>query len=300
MLIKKSGGYEARDPWVVYSKGYFYHCFTQGAERIFVTKSATPDGLLTAEPVLVYEPEQGKEYSKELWAPELHVIDGKCYIYVACDDGDNNNHRMYVLENGSDDPQKTYRMHGKISDDTDKWAIDATIMHYKGKMYMVWSGWAGDENVCQDLYIAQMSDPFTICSKRVKISTPDKPWEVIGCKGYHPAPFINEGPAIYQKGDDVKIFYSGSSSWYTGYCVAFLTLVGEDPLDPKSWEKASKPALDKAEDGLNGPGHCSVTSDGKTDYIAFHVFDDGETEGWSNVHAEIHPFKVDGEKIILL
>ena len=40
-----------------------------------------------------------EEYSKELWAPELHIIDGKCYIYVACDNGNNYNHRMYVLEN---------------------------------------------------------------------------------------------------------------------------------------------------------------------------------------------------------
>jgi GH43 family beta-xylosidase len=43
-------------------------------------------------------------YSKELWAPELHFIKGKWYMYFAADDGNNNNHRIYVLENPTADP----------------------------------------------------------------------------------------------------------------------------------------------------------------------------------------------------
>lgn len=45
------------------------------------------DGL-AAEAKCVYVASPDKEYSKELWAPELHILDGKCCIYIACDGGD--------------------------------------------------------------------------------------------------------------------------------------------------------------------------------------------------------------------
>ena len=45
------------------------------------------DGL-AAEAKCVYVASPDKEYSKELWAPELHILDGKCCIYISCDGGD--------------------------------------------------------------------------------------------------------------------------------------------------------------------------------------------------------------------
>ena len=297
MLLKKSGGYEARDPWVIFHNGSFYHCFTNNAEKLCVTQSSTVEGLLTAEPVVVYEPEKNKEYSKELWAPELHVIDGKCYIYVACDDGDNYNHRMYVLENGSNNPTDRYKIAGKIAAKPDKWAIDATVFKWKGVMYMMWSGWEGDENVCQNMYIAKMEDAYTISSERVLISEPDHEWERMNCDGIN-VPYINEGACAYIKNDKLHIFYSGSHSNWNNYCIGMLTLVGEDPMKRESWVKHPTPVLSQA-DGFNGPGHCSVFSDGKKDYIAFHMFDEGKTEGWQNVHAVVYPFELKEGKICI-
>ncbi len=301
MILKTSGTAEPRDPWVIYEDGYFYHCFANRAGDIFVAKSQTAEGLATASPVLAYRPEEGKPYSKELWAPELHILDGKSYIYVACDDGNNHNHRMYVLTNDSADPTKVpYRMGGKLTDDSDKWAIDATIFHYNGKRYVVWSGWEGDENVCQNLYIATMSDPFTITSKRVCISTPEYDWEKLDCDGneHGKGPYINEGPAVYQKDGELMVLYSGSGSWANNYCIGILRFKGGDLLDKNNWEKQPFPALSQA-DGWNGPGHCSVCSDGKKDYIAFHVYDDDKTYGWDNVHAVFSPFELKEGKIIV-
>jgi GH43 family beta-xylosidase len=111
-VIKKRG-MGARDPWLFKHNGYFYHCFA-AANKLYVTKSKTLDGFENETPVLVYEPTNEK-YNKEVWAPELAIINDKCYIYVACDDGDNNNHRMCVLENNSNDPQKPYTFHGVIT-----------------------------------------------------------------------------------------------------------------------------------------------------------------------------------------
>ena len=297
MLLKRSGGYEARDPSVIFHGGSFYHCFTKGAEAIYITRANTPEDLLGADERLVYTPEAGKEYSKQLWAPELHVIDGVCYIYVACDDGDNKNHRMYALTNGSSDPMKPYSLAGKISDSSDKWAIDGTVFRYRGQLYTAWSGWEGDENVCQNLYIAKMSDPLTVSSHRVMISTPEYPWEKADCDGIK-FPFINEGPCAYEKDGRLALIYSASGSWANHYCMGILTLCGEDPTNPKDWKKSSLPAL-SAEDGWNGPGHCSVFFDGQRDYIAFHTYDEGKTRGWNNVHAVIAPFEIKDERIIL-
>ena len=96
--------FSSRDPDVIFYNGKYYALAASEGDTLSMLVSETVDGLKTAVPKVIYEAKQGTPYSKQLWAPELHVIDGKCYIYVACDDGDNHNHRMYVLENGSDDP----------------------------------------------------------------------------------------------------------------------------------------------------------------------------------------------------
>lgn len=296
MIIKK--GHDSRDPWVFYHKGYYYHCFSSGGSLI-VTKAKELSGIIDAEHVKVYTPEKNMPYSEEIWAPELHIIDGKCYIYVACDDGNNYNHRMYVLCNDCDDPQAPYTMHGKMTDSTDKWAIDATILHLNGKTYSVWSGWEGDNNVCQNIYIAEMSDPFTICSERTLISKPEYDWELHGSTGQENSPFINEGPCVIQKDGKVYIAFSASGSWCDDYCIGLLEYLGGDPLDASSWKKDPKVAFCR-NDKVNGPGHCSVimdAPDGKN-YLFYHAFDTDCSTGWGGVHAVAHEFEwVDGKPV---
>jgi GH43 family beta-xylosidase len=53
-----------------------------------------------------------------VWAPELHYLSGKWYIYYAATTCDNNNanHRMFVLEGNSQDPLGSYTDKGKIYD----------------------------------------------------------------------------------------------------------------------------------------------------------------------------------------
>jgi len=190
-IVYNQRNFKTRDPFFLKHNGKYYHCFTPDTERVCVTCGDTVEEAAQAEAVVVFIPETDREYSKQLWAPELHIIDGKCYIYVACDDGDNMNHRMYVLENDSDDPQKPYRLYGKISDSTNRWAIDGTVMKYKAEMYFVWSGLEGEKNVCQKLYIAKMKNPYELCSERVMISTPELDWELHGRTGLENSPHVN-------------------------------------------------------------------------------------------------------------
>ena len=293
-------GYErsgTRDPWIFFKNGYFYHCYSH-AGGIAVGKSQTIEGLATAEPVVVYVPESGKPYSKELWAPELHVIAGKCYIYVACDDGDNRNHRMYVLYNDSADPQAAYKLKGKICDRTDKWAIDGTVLQYGGKLYFAWSGWEGDINTMQNIYIAEMRDPFTICSDRVLISTPQLDWELKGANGTLHHPYINEGPVFLKRNEKLYLIYSASGSWCNDYCLGRLDFLGGDILKPENWVKEKTCQFARTEN-IKGPGHCSFFEKDGTTYMAYHAFHEDEKYGWGSADTRVQPIKWENDVPVL-
>lgn len=270
-----------RDPDIVLHNGLYYHCFSQ-ADGVYLCVSKTIEGLNEAEKIRVFAPDK-EEYSHEIWAPELHIIDDKCYIYVALDDGDNYHHRMYVLENDSNNPLDEYKMHGQIGDSTNKWAIDGTIVKYHNQLYMVWSGWEGEQNVAQHLYIAKMSDPFTISSPRRLICSPTEPFERGSCDGIN-APYINEGPFPFYDGDNLYILYSGSGSWDIYYCIIALKLNGTDPMKDE-WIKADAPFL-QSNEFIKGPGHCSIIQGKEKNLIFFHAWPkDEKMVRWDTVHS---------------
>jgi GH43 family beta-xylosidase len=255
------------DPWVILWKGIYYYCYSFG-ESLAVNKAAQLQDIdTTTEKRIVWESPSGQPYSRELWAPELHDLDGKWYIYVAADDGDNQNHRMYVLEGTSQDPQGKYVLKGQITDPTNKWAIDGTVLVMdSGAKYFIWSGWEGDVNVRQDLYIAPMSDPWTISGKRVLISKPELPWELNG------TPLINEGPEVLKHNGKVFIIYSASGSWTDDYCLGQLSLAGNNPLESTAWVKKPTAVFARTET-VFGPGHASFvpSPDGQEDWIVYHA-----------------------------
>jgi GH43 family beta-xylosidase len=100
-------------------------------------------------------------------------LDGNWYVYVAASDGQNKNHLMWALRSATDDPFSQYTiqgpaLHWRLSRDgeTNRWAIDGTVLELDGKRYYLWSGWEDHRDI-QWLYIAEMKDPLTI-GKRVQ------------------------------------------------------------------------------------------------------------------------------------
>ncbi|MFN2169263.1 MAG: family 43 glycosylhydrolase, partial [Anaerolineae bacterium] len=145
-----------QDPWVIRWRGAYYFCQSR-RNRVYVTRSEGLLGIGRRPGSAVWRPERGTEWSHELWAPELHYLRGRWYIYVAADDGDNANHRMYVLEGTTQDPEDPFVLKGRIAAPTDRWAIDGTVLQMPDqRLYFIWSGWEGSENVAQHLYIAPM------------------------------------------------------------------------------------------------------------------------------------------------
>jgi GH43 family beta-xylosidase len=194
---------------------------------------------------------------------------------------------MYVLYNDSYDPQKPYTMYGKVVESADKWAIDQTVFSYNGELYTAWSGWEGDENVCQNIYLAKMSDPLHISTDRVMISTPEYDWEKVG------EPHVNEGPTALQHNGRTFVTYSASGSWTDDYCLGLLTLVGNDPLNPAHWQKSATPVFAKVPGLTYGPGHNSFTT--AADGSVWMVYHSNETAGagWTGRSIWIAPVTFD-------
>lgn len=159
-----------------------------------------------------------------------------------------------------------------------KWAIDLSPVLIRGQLYAVWSGWEENrdtDKTAQHLYIAQMCDPVTICSNRVKLSSPEEKWETGGPLN------LNEGPQVLQHSGDTFIIYSTRESWLKEYRLGQIKLKEptRDPLIAENWEK-SGPVFQGTNEVL-GVGHCSfATSPDGTEYWILYHSKKSETPGW--------------------
>jgi GH43 family beta-xylosidase len=266
------------DPWVTSHNGFYYYMNSMG-KNLTIWKTRDVTDLAHAEKKVVWTPPETGPYSHELWAPELHRLDGKWYIYFAADAGTNESHRIYVIENSNDDPlEGEWTFKGKVADATDKWAIDASVFEDHSQKYIVWSGWEGDTDGEQRIYLAHLKNPWTIDSKRVLLSYPKYPWEHVGDllnRPEMPHVDVNEGPEILQHGSDIFLVYSASACWTDYYELGVVRAKsGSDLLDPASWTKYDHPFFkqDRAA-SVFGPGHNGFfkSPDGKQDWIIYHA-----------------------------
>jgi GH43 family beta-xylosidase len=267
------------DPWSIYKDGYYYYTHTLG-NKLVIWRTKNIAQLKTALADTVFIPSAaGTSYSRQLWAPEIHFIQNKWYIYFAADDGRNDNHRLYVLENSSLDPMKgEWVFKGKLVDSSDKWAIDASVFEHKRQMYMVWSGWEGDTNGQQDIYISKMKNAWTLEGERVRVSSPSYEWERHGelhDANNPPNVYVNEGPQFLSHGEKVFLIYSASGCWTENYCLGMLSAdANSNLMDSISWKKNPSPVFTATiENKVYAPGHNSFfkSPDGKEDWILYHA-----------------------------
>ena len=155
----------------------------------------------------------------------------------------------------------------------------------------MWSGWIGlNDGFPQHIFIAEMSSPHKISSKRVLIGSPQFGWEKDGVpqgKG------LLEGPEVLvsPKGK-YFITYSGAASWTEFYKIGVLELKGDNPLDAHQWYHNPNPLFGENQaHSVYGTGHASFvkSKDGREDYIVYHAMEKANG-GWEGRTTRIQRF----------
>ena len=261
------------DPWVIKKDNYYYYTHTLG-NRISVWRTTKMSELSTASVQTIWSAPSTGPNSRNLWAPELHFLNNKWYAYyTAGSSADLGTQRTFVLENTSADPLAgIWTDKGQIGDPAaDFFSIDGTVFTYNSKDYFIWSGQASASDNTQRLYIARMSNPWTLETSRSLISSPQYSWEMAGAP-----PAVNEGPEILKNpAGKVFLVYSGGGCWTDDYALGMLTLKdGGDPLNAADWTKSPSPVfVKKPSSSAYGPGHNSFfkSPDGTEDWIIYHA-----------------------------
>ncbi len=256
------------DPWVIRDDEWYYFTHTTGRDlRLY--RTGKMGDLRDVEVKTVWVPPDTGMNAKHIWAPEIHKIDGNWYFYYAADDGLNENHRMWVLENSSTDPfTGTWVEKGKLQLPDDRWAIDATVFQLNDAWYVLWSGWEGERNVSQNLYIARLKNPWTAEGERILISAPEFTWEKAGG-----TPVVNEAPQFLKRGSKMFVIYSASGCWTDDYTLGMLSApIHADPLDHRSWKKHPEPVFSTNAGAMAyGPGHNSFLVSADESWIVYHA-----------------------------
>jgi GH43 family beta-xylosidase len=259
------------DPWVYkHSDGYYY--FTASVpeyDRIELRRATTIQGLGSASPVVVWRKHPSGVMSANIWAPEIHYINGKWYIYFAAATTSSPfRHRIYVLENSAPNPlEREWVEKDQLKTNWESFSLDATTFEHNGLRYLVWAqkdpAIPGNSN----LYIAAMTNPWTISDTQVMISKPEYSWEQQGF-------LVNEGPAVIKKNGRIFISYSASAT-DANYCIGLLTAsASSDLLSASSWSKSAHPVFQSSDaTGQYGPGHNAFTMspNGVDDILIYHA-----------------------------
>ncbi|AWB45240.1 alpha-N-arabinofuranosidase [Paenibacillus sp. CAA11] len=287
------------DPFIYkHSDGYYY--FTGSVpeyDRIELRRSRTIEGLATAEAKTIWVKHETGLMSANIWAPEIHYIDGKWYVYFAAAHTSETkdglfDHRMFALENASANPlEGEWVEKGQIKTKWESFALDATSFEHKGIRYYVWAQKDPEIPGNSNLYISEMENPWTLKGEQVQISTPEYDWEKIGF-------LVNEGAAILKRNGRIFMTFSASATDHN-YCMGLLTAdENADLLDPKSWVKHPEPVFQTSEENEQyGPGHNSftVSEDGTEDILVYHARSYKEVTGDPlydpNRHARVQVFQ---------
>jgi GH43 family beta-xylosidase len=293
-----------QDPWIV-RHGDSYYFIESDVVGITVYKSPTltnpkQDGIVVWRP-----PKKGWNRTN-VWAPELHFIDGRWYVYYAAGaSGPPYVHQHAgVLESPTADPQVgpyidrgiLYTGDSIASGHANRWAIDMTVHTLGGQLYAVWSGWtdsATTDRTPQHLFMARMSNPWTIATNRVKISSPTEVWEqASGPRGLA----LEEGPEFLEHDGSVFIIYSTGESWLPTYKLGALRLKAPltDPMNPDSVVKFGP--VFTGTPTVFGVGHASftVSPDSTEHWIMYHS-KVAPTPGWNrDLRAQRFGWTADG------
>ncbi len=269
------------DPFILrHEDHYYFIASVPEYDRLEIRRADTLAGLAQARATVIWRKHASGAASELIWAPELHRIEGKWYVYFAAAHTKNLRdnmfqHRMYVLECPDADPlQGVWTEKGQIVTQFDTFSLDATTFRHQGKQWYLWAQKAPDIPGNSNLYLSEMATPWQLKGMPVMLSKPEFDWE---CRGF----LVNEGPAVITHGERLFITYSASAT-DENYCMGMLWIDRQaDPLNPENWHKSPHPVFTTCTENRQfGPGHNSFTTTPEgEDVLVYHARNYTEIEG---------------------
>ncbi len=265
---------ERADPFVYkHNDGYYYFTGSvPGYQSIEIRRAKTLNGLETGEIKTIWHAHEEGLLSELIWAPEIHYINNKWYIYFAASNSatvrnSKYHHRMFVLECEGDPFNDSWIEKGEIKTHLKSFSLDGTVFQHRDELYYVWAQLDPKIKGNSNLYISKMMNPWTLKGEVLMLSKPEFAWEKNGF-------LVNEGPAVIIKNDKVFISYSGSATDHH-YAIGLLYAnANSDLLKIDSWTKEKEPVFKSCEENSQyGPGHNSFTKseDDKFDVLVYHA-----------------------------
>lgn len=256
---------------ILHSDGYYYFVATVPEyDRLELRRAKTIGELNKAKAKVIWRKHSSGPMSRNIWAPEIHFIDGKWYLYFTAGRADAPfDVRLYVLENSAPNPlDGKWVERGQLKTGWESFALDATTFTQAGVRYLAWTQRAPDSTRhSTNIYIAKMANPLSIAGSASLLSRPEFYWEKRGHE-------VNEAPAVLIKNGRVFLTYSASAT-DANYCLGMLSArADQNLLDPANWRKSAKPVF--ASSNINrqfGPGHNAfiTTPDGSADIMLYHA-----------------------------
>ena len=263
------------DPYVFrQGEKWYFTASVPEYDRIALRAAGSLEGLRNTPETVIWHAHECGDMSQHIWAPELHFLDGRWYIYFAASRKDDIwALRPWVLRCESDDPMAgpwtecgmLKRADGDEFSFTD-FSLDMTVFDHNGRRYCVWAEKVSVGRKISNLYIAEMADPLTLKTPQMLLTSPSYGWERHGF-------WVNEGPAFVACGDRVYLTYSASDT-SPAYCMGLLWAEADaDLMDISAWHKSSHPVYTtEAEKGLYGPGHNTFFTDEQGEvYTSYHA-----------------------------
>ncbi|GAA1292489.1 family 43 glycosylhydrolase [Saccharothrix xinjiangensis] len=263
--------HQRADPHIFkHTDGHYYFTATAPEyDRIVLRRATTIQGLATASEQVIWRRHAGGEMGAHIWAPEIHFVNGKWYVYFAAGRTDDVwRIRPYVLENSSANPLTgSWTERGRVNVPWDTFSLDMSTFVVNGVRYLTWAQAEPGISTNSNVYLARMgANPWQVTGTVARLVVPTLTWETRGHK-------VAEGPAVVQRGGRVFMTYSASAT-DANYCLGMLSAsASADLLNPASWSKSSTPVFQSnAATGQYGPGHNSftVSEDGRSDILVYH------------------------------
>ncbi len=296
------------DPCIGKWNGKYYFISTNDLDRehsIYIREADSIPGLVTAQQVKILDAYTYPHLGNLLWAPELHVLNDRLYVFHAGTPQEffeEQSHVMALKEGGNplkasdwEMPVRVLKKDGSyLYENSGKGiTLDMTVFEAGGKHYVCWSQrqfLPVDQGAW--LYIAQIdpSEPWKLTTDPVLLSMPEYGWA-------NNHTFVDEGPFALKRDGKVYLTFSSAAVDST-YVVGLMT--GDenaDLLNPENWVKENYPLLtSRSVEGEFGTGHNAyVTDDEGFVWNTYHArpgVDGPRSSGIRRVHFNAEGFPV--------